>query len=182
MKKWAAAVGMVLVLGAAQMVAQETYPLHPDPLDGIWQGYAGEWRHVSNQLVALAEATPAEKFAWRPAPGVRSTSEVYMHIVMANFYLLSVCGPPMPPDLKEDAEKSVTSKPEVIAWLKRSLEAVMKAHLGETPSHLRQKVKVEGRDSTVDAMYLRIIIHANEHMGQLVAYARMSGIVPPWSK
>jgi len=58
-----------------------------DPLDGLWQGYDGEWRHVSNQLVALAEATPADKFAWRPAPGVRSTSEVYMHIVMANFYL-----------------------------------------------------------------------------------------------
>ena len=35
---------------------------------------------------------------------------------------------------------------------------------------------------TVDGMYLRIIIHDNEHMGQLVAYARMNGIVPPWSK
>jgi uncharacterized damage-inducible protein DinB len=181
MKRWAA-VGLLLVFGVAQMVAQDTYPLHPDPLDGIWQGYDGEWRHVSDQLVALAEATPAEKFAWRPAPGVRSTSEVYMHIVMANFYLLSVTGPPMPPDLKEDAEKTVTSKQEVIAWLKRSLEAVKKAHLKETPSHLQQKIKVEGRDSTVDAMYLRIIIHDNEHEGQLVAYARMTGVVPPWSK
>jgi uncharacterized damage-inducible protein DinB len=101
---------------------------------------------------------------------------------MANFYLLSVTGPPMPPDLKEDAEKTVTSKPEVIAWLKRSLEAVKNAHLAETPDHLAKHVKVEGRDATVDAMYLRIIIHANEHMGQLVAYARMTGVVPPWSK
>jgi hypothetical protein len=55
------------------------------PPEGIWQGYDGEWRHVSQQLIALAEATPAEKFAWRPAAGVRSTSEVYMHIAMANF-------------------------------------------------------------------------------------------------
>lgn len=167
---------------ALQGIAQETYPLHPDPLDGIWQGYEGEWRHVSDQLVALAEATPAEKFAWRPAPGVRSTSEVYMHIVMSNFYLLSVTGPPMPPDLKEDAEKTVTSKPEVIAWLKRSLEAVKQAHLAVKPQDLTKKVRIEGRGSTVDAMYLRIIIHANEHMGQLVAYARMTGVVPPWSK
>ena len=29
-----------------------------DPLDGVWQGYDGEWRHVSAQLIALAEATP----------------------------------------------------------------------------------------------------------------------------
>ncbi len=153
-----------------------------DPLAGLWQGYDPEWQHTSAQLIALAEATPPEKFAWRPAPGVRSTSEVYMHIVLANFYLLSITGPKMPPDLKEDAEKTVTTKPEVIAWLKRSLDAIKQAHLKETPQHLAIKVHIGDRDSTVDWMYLRIIIHANEHMGQLIAYARMTGVVPPWSK
>jgi uncharacterized damage-inducible protein DinB len=150
--------------------------------EGIWQGYDGEWKHVSQQLIALAEATPAEKFAWRPAPGVRSTSEVYMHIVMANFYLLSVTGPKMPADLKEGMEKTVTSKAEVISWLKRSLNAVKEAHLAEKPSDLTRKVHIADRDATVDGMYLRILVHANEHMGQLVAYARMTGVVPPWSK
>jgi uncharacterized damage-inducible protein DinB len=150
--------------------------------EGIWEGYDGEWRHVSQQLIALAEATPAEKFAWRPAAGVRSTSEVYMHIALANFYLLSVTGPKMPPGLKEDSEKTVRSKAEVIDWLKRSLEAVKEAHLAEKPSDLERKVHIADRDATVDGMYLRIIVHADEHMGQLVAYARMTGVVPPWSK
>lgn len=167
---------LLLLLGIAPRLTAQ------DPLDGLWQGYDGEWRHVSNQLIALAEATPANKFAWRPAPGVRSTSEVYMHIVMANFYLLSVTGPKMPADLKEDAERAVTAKAEVIAWLKRSLDAVKQAHRTETPNDLLRRVRVENRDATVDGMYLRIIIHANEHMGQLVAYARMTGVVPPWSK
>jgi uncharacterized damage-inducible protein DinB len=150
--------------------------------EGLWQGYDGEWKHVSQQLIALAEATPADKFAWRPAVGVRSTSEVYMHIVTANFYLLSVTGPKMPTDLKEDAAKTVTSKAEVINWLKRSLDAVKDAHLAETPKDLERKVHIFDRDATVDGMYLRILVHANEHMGQLVAYARMTGVVPPWSK
>jgi len=79
-------------------------------------------------------------------------------------------------------EGAVTSKREVIEWLKRSLDAVETAHVAVKPADLQRKVKVNGRDSTVDAMYLRIIVHANEHMGQLVAYARMNGIVPPWSK
>lgn len=149
--------------------------------EGIWEGYDGEWLHVSQQLVALAEATPEEKFSWRPAPGVRSTSEVYMHIAMANFYLLSVTGPKLPADLKEDAEKTVTKKADVISWLKRSLDAVKQAHLAVKPADLQRKVHVEDRDATVDGMYLRIIVHANEHMGQLVAYARMTGVVPPWS-
>ncbi len=175
MKRCLAMMVFLLVLSAPKLFAQ-------DPMDGIWQGYDGEWRHVSQQLIALAEATPPDKFAWRPAPGVRSTSEVYMHIVVANFYLLSVTGPKMPPDLKEDAERTVTSKAEVISWLKRSLDAVKQAHLAENPKDLARKVRIEGRDATVDGMYLRIIIHANEHMGQLVAYARMTGVVPPWSK
>jgi uncharacterized damage-inducible protein DinB len=149
--------------------------------DGLWQGYDGEWGHASRQLIALAEAIPAEKFTWRPAEGVRSTSEVCMHIALANFYLLSVTGPKLPPDIKENMEKSVTAKADVISWLKRSLEVVKTAHVVVTPEELRRKVKVNGRDATVDGMYLRIIVHANEHMGQLVAYARMNGIKPPWS-
>jgi uncharacterized damage-inducible protein DinB len=172
--RWAMAL-FFLLLSMPRLFAQ-------DPLDGIWQGYDGEWRHVSQQLIALAEATPSDKFAWRPAPGVRSTSEVYIHIVMANFYLLSATGPKMPPDLKENAERTITSKSEVINWLKRSLDAVRQAHLAENPKDLARKVRIEDRDATVDGMYLRIIIHANEHMGQLIAYARMTGVVPPWSK
>ena len=164
---------LAMLLGAAT--------LHAQP-EGIWQGYDGEWRHVSRQLIALAEATPPEKFAWRPAEGVRSTSEVYMHIVLANFYLLSVTGPKMRADIKSGMEKTVTAKADVIAWLKRSLEAVKSARAGLKPDDLQRPVKVNGQDANVDGMYLRIIIHANEHMGQLVAYARMNGIVPPWSR
>jgi uncharacterized damage-inducible protein DinB len=167
---------LLLVLLSVRSVLAQTAP------EGIWLGYDGEWRHVSSQLIALAEATPAEKFSWRPAPGVRSTSEVYMHIVDANFYLLSVTGPKMPADWKEGVEKTVTSKAEVIDWLKRSLDAVKEAHLVETPKDLRRKVHIADRDATVDGIYLRILLHANEHMGQLVAYARMTGVVPPWSR
>jgi uncharacterized damage-inducible protein DinB len=172
----------ILLLGAAALSAQ-VKPAQVDPLEGLWQGYDGEWGHVSRQLVALAEAIPPEKFAWRPGPGVRSTSEVIMHIALANFYLLSVTGPKMPADMTSDSlEKTVVTKADVIQWLKRSLEAVKNAHAGIQPAALQRKVKVEGKDATVDGMYLRIIVHANEHMGQLVAYARMSGVVPPWAK
>jgi len=148
---------------------------------GLWEGYDGEWSHVSGQLIALAEATPPEKFSWRPAPGVRSTSEVYMHIAIANFYLLSVTGA-KEPEVSTAMEKTVTSKADVIDWLKRSLDAVAQARAELKPGDLQRKVKIYGKVVTVDGMYLRIIVHDNEHMGQLVAYARMSGIVPPWSK
>lgn len=164
---------LAFVLGTTLLRAQT---------EGLWEGYDGEWGHVSRQLVALAEAIPAEKYSWRPGPGVRSTSEVFMHIVIANFWLLSITGPKMPAEIKSnDFEKRVNAKPEVIDWLKRSLDAVKTARAQLKPGDLEHKVKVEGKTATVDGMYLRIIVHANEHMGQLVAYARMNGIAPPWS-
>jgi uncharacterized damage-inducible protein DinB len=165
----------VLLLCAAALPAQDKY-------EGLWQGYDGEWAHVSKQLVELAEAIPADKYGWRPGPGVRSVSEVIMHIAIANFGLLQPTGPKIPPELKPSMETSVTAKPEVIDWLKRSLEVVKSAHLKVKPADLSRKVaEPVYRGATVDGMYLRIIVHDNEHMGQLVAYARMIGITPPWS-
>jgi len=88
----------------------------------------------------------------------------------------------MPAELKIEMEKSVTVKADVINWLKRSLSAVKEAHASITPKDLDRKVHIADRDATVDGMYLRLVVHANEHMGQLIAYARMSGVAPPWSK
>ncbi len=167
---------LTLLLAAAALFGQAE---RLDPIDGVWQGYDGEWRHVSNQLIALADAFPPGKLDWRPGPGVRSTGEVLMHIANANFYLLSVTGPLMPAD---STGRTATAKPDVISWLKRSLEAVRGAHAALRPGDLQRKVTISGQDATVDGMYLRIIIHANEHMGQLVAYARVNGITPPWSE
>jgi uncharacterized damage-inducible protein DinB len=163
-----------LLLGATLLHAQT---------EGLWEGYDGEWGHVSRQLVALAEAIPAGKYSWRPGPGVRSTSEVLMHIAVSNFWLVSVTGPKMPAEIQSnDFEKTVTTKPEVISWLKRSLDAVKTARAQLKPGDLQREVKVAGKEVTVDGIYLRIIVHANEHMGQLIAYARMNGVVPPWSE
>ena len=63
-----------------------------------------------------------------------------------------------------------------------SLDAVKMARAQLKPGDLQRKVKIEGKEVTVDGMYLRIIVHDNEHMGQLIAYARMMGVVPPWSE
>jgi uncharacterized damage-inducible protein DinB len=130
----------------------------------------------------MADAIPADKYSWRPQTGVRSVSELLMHIAQSNYYLLSVTGPRMPPELaSNDVEKKIVSKPEVLAYLRRSLDAVNTARAQLKPGDLQHQVKIFGETVTVDGMYLRILCHDNEHMGQLIAYARINGIVPPWS-
>jgi uncharacterized damage-inducible protein DinB len=165
-----------LLLCAPPLFAQKI-----DAIEGLWQGFDGEWGHVSRHVIGLAETIPAEKYTWRAAPGVRSTSEVFMHIVTANFSLLQITGPKMPADLMHaDIETATTSKADVLNWLRRSFEAVAKARAALKPAELSRKVRVGGRDATVDGIYLRILVHANEHLGQMVAYARFNGIAPPW--
>jgi hypothetical protein len=61
---------MKKILLAFVLVARSLYA-QVDPLEGLWQGYDGEWGHVSRQLVALAQAIPQQKYGWRPGPGVR---------------------------------------------------------------------------------------------------------------
>ena len=176
---------LLVVLLCPYHLATAVPPAPPpqDTNEGLWQGYDGEWRYTSRLLLQLADAIPAGKYNWRPAPGVRSVSEVFMHLSLANFYLLSATGPRMPADLTDpDTERRVTGKPEVIAFLKRSLDAVKTAHLQLQPGDLQRKVDIEGHPSTVNNMYLRILAHANEHLGQLIAYARFNNITPPWSK
>ena len=42
------------------------------PASGFLAEYGAEVDRVGKQLVDLAEAFPADKYGWRPAPGVRS--------------------------------------------------------------------------------------------------------------
>ena len=137
---------------------------------------------AARQLVALAEAIPAEKFSWRPGPGVRSTSEVFMHIAFGNYLLLDQAGGKIPddtPDIPPDFEKKVKAKADVIRWLKNSFEVVRQAY----PVTDRAKtVSFLGKHTTSEGVFLRLLVHNHEHMGQAVAYARILGIVPPWSQ
>ncbi len=154
-----------------------------DPLEGYWQGYKGEWGRVSRQLVALSEAIPEDKFNWRPAEGILSIKDVITHTALTNYYLLKAIGQPFPTELKTAVQdNTIATKNAVIHWLKRSLEAVQSARATTTEAELGRAVQLLKRDSTVDAVYLRIIIHAYEHMGQLIAYARINGVTPPWSE
>ena len=157
--------------------------LAQSPPPGIGKGWIPEFDHAATQINALAAATPADKFGWRPAPGIRSVSEVYMHIAVGNYFLLGQAGLKLPADvtskLKPDTEKTVTAKADVIRWLKESQDLVRASY----PKFDRQKkVKFFGEDTDVDGVLLRLLVHNHEHMGQSIAYARTIGVVPPWSQ
>jgi hypothetical protein len=146
--------------------------------------------HAGKQLVSLAEATPAEKFSWRPNEDVRKMSEIYMHVVGPNMLLPSMLGaappkgltiPEKPFDLARKWESEVTSKDAVIARLKESFDYAAGAVKTIPALGLDAEVDVFGFPASKRAYLLILMSHAHEHLGQAIAYARTVGVVPPWS-
>ena len=137
---------------------------------------------TEKKLVGLAEATPEDKFAYRPAEGVRSTAEVFMHTAGANYFLATFLGAKAPEGLSLDFDKSATEKAKVIEALKKSFEHARNAVEKLADAEMTKPIKMFGRDASVQSALLVLSNHIHEHLGQAIAYARANGIVPPWSK
>lgn len=150
------------------------------PPVGFRAEFLVQLEEVEQKIVGLAEATPADKFGWRPAGDVRSIAEVYMHIAGWNYYLSSFLGARSRPH-GTDMEKSVTRKADVIAELKKSFD-----HLHDAVNKTRdldKAVKMFGSQPTTHrGVMLTMLSHLHEHLGQSIAYARMNGVAPPWSR
>jgi len=131
----------------------------------------------------LAEAVPAEKYTWRPAPDVRSFAEVFMHVAAANFNLYKLVGTPPPTGFAvKDFEKSSTDKTRVIATLKDSFAHAKKAITAMSDADLEKSLDWFGGKNTERGILLFIVRHAAEHLGQAIAYARFIGVTPPWTE
>jgi len=167
-------------------------------LPGFKGEFLWEFDIAEGQLLALAEAFPAESYGRRPAKTARSVSEVLVHVAVGNLLLLRITGIDAAPDLygklegeavprmmamiaKNDSlEKSITDKAGVTALLRRSLDAVRAAFTQAPDAELDRLELFFGERSTVRRVYMRALTHMHEHMGQLIAYMRAMGMPAPW--
>lgn len=172
----------VSVLFTTVAYGHTTTPTNDRKVTGIRADILRELNEAEKKLVGLAEATPEKKFSWRPAEGVRSIGEAYLHVAGGNYLLVALIGVKTPDtvDLKT-MERNGADKTEVIRRLRASFEHARKAINSTSDAKLDQKAKFFGQDSTVRGILLSLPVHASEHLGQSIAYARMNGIVPPWS-
>ena len=162
-----------------QVTVAKAVPVAPA---GFMPEYAAEIDKVGQKLVDLAQAMPADKYGWRPAPGVRSVAEVYMHVVTSNSTFCAFLGAPRMEGITNESEKSVAGKAEVVALLKKSIENVRAAALRVTAADFDKKIKTPGgREMSERQVLFLIVNHMHEHLGQSIAYARINGSTPPWS-
>jgi hypothetical protein len=142
---------------------------------------------LHHKFVALAGAFPAAKFAWRPAPGVRSVGEAFMHVAAEYYtYVPSAYGAaPSPVPGPESASKqfeATGTKAEVLKQLDAGYAYTTNSLKGIDPARLAGTHTIWGAQRTIIETSLGPLDDLHEHLGQLIAYARMNGVTPPWSK
>jgi uncharacterized damage-inducible protein DinB len=142
-----------------------------------------------HKVIALAKAVPEDKYSWRPAPGVRSFGEVFIHIVSANQLLMKLAtSTPSADELKSafeeqsKLEKQTFSKDRILAMLTESFATVQQALESARPGTLARPADFFGTPTTSRGIFVNLDVHIAEHLGQAIAYARMNGITPPWSQ
>lgn len=136
---------------------------------------------ASTKLAQLAEAMSPETYSWRPAQGVRSVSEVFMHVAGANYFFPTFVGAAATPPFGRDAESTVTDKTQVVQYLKGSFDHARAVVGAMADGDLDKTATVFGREMSYRNLLLTMTSHAHEHLGQAIAYARMNGVTPPWS-
>jgi uncharacterized damage-inducible protein DinB len=170
---------IVALAGLAQTEASAdntlpSYDLKPQALQDL--------QIMQKHFADLADAIPSEKFTWRPGDGVRSFSEVFLHVASLNFSLAPTFGAaPAPGFTQKGYERSTTDKAIVISQLNQSFEYVRAALGKRSNKELQSIVKQFGPDASEGDVVFLVVSDAHEHLGQAVAYARMNGIVPPWT-
>lgn len=146
---------------------------------------------VHQKLVALAKAMPADKYSWRPGAGVRSVGEVFLHVASDNYLLPAMVGSAPPASTGIDAknfktleayETRAVSREQTVADLDASFAHLKAAMTKTTGAMLATPVDMFGQKSTQQGLWILTTTHLHEHLGQAIAYARMNGITPPWSK
>jgi hypothetical protein len=186
----AVALGIAATPSAAQQHQQHQMQHGPMPTAGLRAELIKDVETLESRFLALADAMNG-KYDWRPGAGVRSVSEVFMHVAGGNFLLPSMAGVQPPEDMRaadmnammgkmQELEK-VTDPVKVKETLQHSFMHAKHAIAQVPDDQLDATTKMFGQDATKRQVLNLIVTHLHEHLGQSIAYARVNGVVPPWS-
>ena len=147
---------------------------------------------IQEEVVPAAEAMPDDKYNFAPTQGefkgVRTFAAQVKHMAVANYMLgAAIMGekkPPVDMGSGEDGPANITSKTDIVKFLKDSFDYLNKAMGTVTESNLVEEIQSPFGSNKTTRLRLILIAtsHPFDHYGQMVEYLRMNGIVPPASR
>jgi len=194
MNKQVAMAILILAMGASTAPvaasAQMAAPAKPDQKPTVAMVFERNFSNTEKEVVSAAEAMPENKFNFAPTQGefkgVRTFAQQIKHIAAVNYILAGAILAEKPPvDVGgEDGPGSLTSKADVVKFLKDSFAYAHKAANSITEANLLEQFQSPFGSNKTTRLSLAIIMlsHPFDHYGQMVEYLRMNGIIPPASR
>src|SRR5579863_2156403 len=137
---------------------------------------------MQKKFVDLANAVPADKLTWRPSADSRSFAEVFLHVAGERYQILGLMGATPPSGFNgKEFEKSTTDKSRIVDELNQTWEFTQKTINGMSNADFAKLLPKLGPQANAGDVVYILVADAHEHLGQVVAYARENGIVPPWT-
>jgi hypothetical protein len=187
---WFSLLSLVVMAGLASFVAA---PLAAQEVSSSAEFEA--WRKVQKEdidgvrkkLMALANAVPANKLGWRPMELTRSFHDVFAHVAAEGNTETVMFGGKLPAGSladfdQEEARLGKLPDDQLIAAMDRSMQSLSATLAGLSRDKMNTSIIYYGQPTLPRIATTYTLNDLHEHLGQLVSYARMNQIVPPWSK
>ena len=144
-------------------------------------------RTMKDKFVGLSGVFPEDKYDWRPMEGVRSVKDVLILLTGEGNAFPTQWGAPAPAGVlsdrrSESARLEALPKAALSAELGKAFDNVIAVVEGMDEGARAREITFFGQSVTVAGAINMATGDMHEHLGQLIAYARMNRIVPPWSR
>jgi len=173
MKAWTCVFPVLLALVGPSVVSAQT------PAPSLSKELVATYQRAAKEMLDMAEAMPAEKYSYKPAPEISTFGDQLVHLsAIMQLFVNSAKG-----TKTEEHQHGTMTKPETIALLKKSFQSVEDMITPLSDAQLLEPVKFPIGDRTVTraTFWQAPMYQIRNHYGQLVVYLRMNGIVPPAS-
>lgn len=174
---------------AAVAVAMTLPPALRAQVQTLKDFHVADVENLRSKFVALAETFPEDRYDWRPMEGIRSVRDVLVlvaaeaNVFPAHWDLPAAEGAARGYEAESERVGAMAvTKAQLIAELGRSFDHLSRSLAGMSDAARAADGRTFGRDIKVDAGITLALSDMHEHLGQLIAYARMNRIVPPWSR
>lgn len=146
--------------------------------------------NTEKEVVSAADAMPEEKYSFAPTAGefsgVRTFAQQIKHLAANNYRMAAnIKGEkPTPEQESETGPESMTSKAQILDYLKGSFAALHHAVASVTEENMLEPLgsRRPPRQNNRIQFAIDAVAHSYDHYGQIVEYLRMNGIVPPASR
>ena len=180
-------VAVALALGTASIATAQSTP-NPEAATEVRKRFLMDVDTLQSKFMALANAIPADKYAWKPAEGVRTVGEAFMHVAAEYYYWTPVAYGAKPSSEFQPSQEGVkkfeamSTKAEVLKHLSESFASMKQAVESVPLEKITGEQKLFGGQRTIIETSFIMSGDLHEHLGQLITYARSVGVKPPWSK